>query len=87
MPKKNQIRFKDFHKAIVRFMRSSFADYKITQKSGSGIRYEYFLSKNQKSPIEMWVMHEDKYVHKGDLKKTCQKLKISVDEFMKFMED
>jgi len=68
-------------------MRSRFADYKITQKSGSGVRYEYFVSKDQKSPTEMWVMHEDKYVHKGDLKKACQKLGISPNDFIKFMED
>gem|GEM_PF-5744910 len=86
MPEKNQIKFKDFHKAVERYMGLNFAYYKIIQKSGSGIRYEYFLNKDQNYPTEMWVMHQDKYVHKGDLKKSCQKLRMSVDDFLKFME-
>jgi hypothetical protein len=87
VPKKNQIKFKEFHKAVVKLMGLNFADYKITQKSGSGIRYEYFANQNQGSPTKMWVMHQDKYVHKGDLKKACGKLKISVDDFIKFMDE
>jgi hypothetical protein len=81
MAKKNQIKFRDFDRALRKYIRNHFYDCKITQKPGSGIRYELF-NKGDSIPFKMWVIHEDEFVHKGDLQKTCDNLGIKIDDFI-----
>lgn len=81
MTKRNQIKFRDFKRAVEKYIRKNFFDYNIVQKSGSGIRYELF-NKGDKAPSKMWVVHEDEHVHKGDLKKTCNNLGIEIDDLI-----
>lgn len=83
MPKKHQIKFNDIIKAL---KKKEFKNGKlyIQQKRGTGIRCEYFNHNNKtKIPNEMWVMHESKYIHKGDLKKIENKLNISIEKLLK----
>lgn len=82
MPKKNQIKWRIFQKVVRKQLKVKFAKYEITEKKGSGIRYEAFSSVAAKKPSEMWVVHRDEFVHKGDLKKTCDHLGITTDEFL-----
>lgn len=86
MSKKNQIKFKNFEKAVAKYLQRHFDKYHITEKRGSGIRYEIFSNSQSFIPLKMWVVHKDDYIHKGDLKKTCENLNISIDDFMKLVE-
>lgn len=87
MPKKNQIKFRDFQYVVAHYMQQHFFGHRVVQKKGSGIRYEIFYSQADNFPNKMWVVHEEKYVHKGDLTKTCQNLGITLKEFMELVED
>jgi len=82
MPKKTQIKFKDFIKAVEKIADENFHSSNFINKSGSGIRIELF-EKGNNIPCSMMVFHRDKYVHMGDLEKACKNLKVSVDFFSK----
>ncbi len=86
MPKKNQIKFKDFIKAVEKIANENFYSHNLVNKPGSGIRIELF-EKGDKVPCSMIVFHRDKYVHKGDLEKACKALRVSVDFLLKVIED
>lgn len=86
MPKKTQIKFKDFAKGVKRVADENFYSHDIMNKTGSGIKLELF-EKDNKIPCVMIVFHRDKYVHMGDLEKACKALRISVDSFLKVIED
>lgn len=86
MPKETQIKFKDFLKAVETYANNNFGKLNIIQKRGSGIRFELFNNENDNIPSEMWVVHEAKYVYTDDLKKACDKLGITKDEFEKILK-
>ena len=80
MPVPTKIKFKNYLKAVEKIVSASknFDDYKYIKKSGSARRFEVY--KNSEI-IEMWVVHEEKYIHSKDLKKTCEHLKVTKKEF------
>jgi len=84
--KKNQIKFKDFLKAI-EVACCKFETYNFINKPGSGIRIELFKNKKDLQPFKMWVVHREKYVHKGDLEKTIFNLEISESDFLKIIDN
>ena len=82
MPKKHQIKFTDFLKVTAKYIEHSFPKHNIVPKKGSGIRFELFENDRDATPSKMWVVHRDKFVHKGDLKKTCLNLGLTEEEFL-----
>ena len=52
-------------------------------KSGSARRIELFAKQTDVIPVTFWVIHEDKRVWSGDLKKACGHLEISTKDFKK----
>ena len=63
-----------------------YEKYQIINKRGSGRRIELFKKKNDEIPCVFWVVHEDKYIWSGDLKKACFHLGINKKEFIKKAE-
>jgi len=82
MVKKNQIKFSVFLKTIKRYIDENFPKFNIINKPGSGIRFEIFNKEEDSVPSEMFVVHRDKFVHKGDLKKTSEKLGIKLEDLI-----
>ena len=44
-----------------------------------------FAKPTDKIPVVFWVVHEDKYVWSGDLKKACGQLDITTKDFKKIV--
>ena len=82
MPKKTQLKFSDFQKAVKKHLRNNFPKHNIVPKRGSGIRYEVFENEGDTAPSKMWVVHRDKYIHKGDLNKTLNELEITWEDLI-----
>ena len=57
----------------------------MVQGGGSTIRFEVFENEDDEVPIDLWVAHRDKYVHKGDLKKVCDRFDITANDFAKLV--
>ena len=87
MPKETQIKFKDFLKVVKTCANKKFAKFNIIQKRGSAIRFELFNNKNDEVPSKMWVVHESKYVYTDDLKKACDNLEVTKEEFEKKLDE
>lgn len=84
MPKQTQIEFKTVVKCIKKCAVAKFANFKMIQKSGSGIRFELFENETDEVPAAMWVMHESKYIYTDDLKKACENLKVTQEELLAY---
>lgn len=86
MPKQTRIKFKVFMKAIERCAAQRFGKCNIIPKRGSARRIELFRQKTDKNPIEMWVVHQNKYVYTWDFKKAYTKLGITKQEFLDIID-
>lgn len=81
-PTPTKIKWKDFLKAIERIADKNFGRYQIKPKSGSARRIDLFKNAQDNIPCAFFVVHEDKTVWSGDLKKACLELNCSKGEFM-----
>jgi hypothetical protein len=80
VPKRIQLKFSDFQKAVKKYLDNNFPKYNVVSKPGSGIRYEIFKKEEDTVPFLMWVVHRDEYVHKRDLTKTLNNLEIAFED-------
>jgi len=85
VPIQTNIKFGIFLKAIQLCARSKGLYCSIIPKSGSARRIELFAKPTDKIPVVFWVVHEDKYVWSGDLKKACGQLDITTKDFKKIV--
>lgn len=81
-PIPTRIKFPEFFKTIERIAVKKFNRCNIVNKGGSARRIELFSKKDDNVPCDFLVVHLDKTVWSGDLKKACEKLGVSKKEFM-----
>jgi hypothetical protein len=81
VPIPTKIKIKDFLKALEVLSERKDLFYRITNKRGSGRRFDIFKDKDSKIPVGMFVIHEAKVLYSKDLEKVCHEFDITEDEF------
>lgn len=87
MPKQTKYKYKDFLKTDELAAYLKYEKIIVSQKRGSGVRFEVFIKESDKEPHTFWVVHEDKFIYTKDLRKTCNHLQIEEKVFIKMIEN
>lgn len=80
-------KFKDYHRAVCKLANDKGLVVDITNKPGSGRRYEVFNFVNGNPTLKgFWVVHEDKYIWLRDMRKCLPVIGATEEELVAVLE-